>query len=115
MEVIIIIYAIGVIFSLGFLAGANSSIYMRFWEVTIWPIILIVVALRFLLERWRLLYPIWLELFMVLFFGKIVKANEELLNNYYAKIKSRKVFLKKLKIKALKKIAEQNSIELINN
>lgn len=113
MTTIIIIYLIGLVFLLGYWVGRQLFLEIKLTWAFIWPLYLMVQGVLLIIAIWKLIFPpIWLELAKVLIFNVKIKAHDEPLNNYYNKLRNGKFSLKKLRIKAIKKIAEHNNIIL---
>lgn len=116
MQTILLIYFMGAMFSLGVYIGYPHKHMKDIFFILIWPILFIMVLIDFINEKYKSFPPIWLELIAVLIFNKKTKASEEVLNEYFNMIiKKKNSLLNRLRIKAIKKIAKQNNIDLNND
>ena len=113
METILIIYLIGIVFTFGYWVGSQSYIEIRWWHAFIWVVIFIILIRLFILKKWEAFYRNRsVKLARVLFFNHKIRASEEYTNEYYNKLISGRFLFKKLRIKAIKKLAEYNKIVL---
>ena len=111
MTTVLIIYLIGLVFLLGSWVDRQLFLDIKLKWTFIWPIHLVLIIIEIFKLIFSLIFPpIWLELAKVLIFNVTIKAHDEPLNNYYNKLRNGKFSLKKLRIKAIKKIAKQNNI-----
>ena len=113
METTLIIYLIGIVFTFGFWFGNRSYIEIRWWHAFIWAVILVTWIRAFILDKWEVFYRSKsVKLARVLLFNHKIRASEDYANEYYNKLRSGRFLFKKLRIKAIKKIAEHNNIIL---
>ena len=113
METILIIYLIGLVFTFGYWVGSQSYIELRWWHAFIWVVIFAIWVRSFILGKWEAFYHSKsVKLARVLLFNHKIRASEEYTNEYYNKLRNGRFYFKKLRIKAIKKLAEHNNIIL---
>lgn len=113
MTTIITIYLIGLVFTFGYWLGNRSYIEIRWWHAFMWVIIFAILVRSFILDKWKAFYRSKsVKLVRVLLFNHKIRASEERTNEYYNKLISGRFLFKKLRIKAIKKLAEHNKIVL---
>ena len=113
MTTIIIIYLIGLVLTFGYWLGNRSYIEIRWWHIFIWVVIFAILVRSFILDKWKAFYRSKsVKLARVLLFNHKIRASEDYANEYYNKLRSGRFLIKKLRIKAIKKLAEHNNIIL---
>lgn len=110
---ILVVYGIVFLFAAGFKLGNPFNEYSWF-QVFAWPFGLILLFYEMLALLWRhKIYPI-VELALVLLFNLKLPADETATNAYYQKCLRGEVRYAKWRVKAVKKLAKQNNIELVS-
>lgn len=112
ITIILVVYGIVFLLVAGFKLGNPFNEYSWF-QVFAWPFWLIVLLYEELELLWgRRIYPL-VELVMIMWFNKKIKADSTALNAYYQKCLNGKVRYAKWRVKAMEKLARQNNIKLV--